>query len=109
MDVRCGLRVTLMFVYLLSLFAVLLSDDLLDLLDIKCQHLLNAALEGRTRRRTSRTSSDHLNPQHPAALIKRNELDIPAVLLHVRPDPIRDDFLDELNHLRIVGVDIVAF
>ena len=93
----------------LSFFAVLLSDNFLDLLDIKSQHLFNATLECRTRRGTSSTSSNHLDPQHSSTLIKRNELDIPSVLLHVGSDPIRNDFLDELHDLRIVGVDIVAF
>lgn len=109
MDISCGLWVTLIFVYFLSFFAVLLSDDFLDLLDIKGQHFLDAALEGRARRGTSCTSSNHLNLQYSATLIKRDELDIPAVFLHVRPDPVRDYFLDKLHHLRIVGIDIVAF
>ncbi len=91
-----------------SLRTILFSYHFLYFLYVVCQHFLNATLQSRTWRRTSRTCAHHFHPQCSRCFVKRYEFHIATIFLHVWSDSVCDDLFDKLDDFWIIGIDIVA-
>ena len=86
-------------------FLVVAAHDILDFPDVVFHHPQNAVPQSLRSGRTAGAGAQHLERKQPFLIIKGDELDIPAVVLHERPDSADQQLLDFPYDLRVSLLD----